>query len=358
MSLNKNSKALLTFLLMLTFIIMLLLAAEGATRVRQYVKYGTTTVINDLYYDQESGLNIPAPNSRTKSISINSLGFRGPEIEVPKPSGRLRIGFIGASTTFCAEVSSDKNVWADIAIREIKSRFPDLSVDYVNGGVSGYTTSTSLVNLEKRVMPLSPDIVVIYHATNDLSQETRHLAEMAGLKKINLEKEASWLGKYSLLWRLAEKNLDLINLQSTSNESSKLNFDPQLIGKDFRQNLEKLVDLAYNEGARLVVLVTFSIHLRDGMTIDQQNTAMMSARYYMPYITTHDYSASFKRYNQIIKEVAEKKGALLVENENSIPGDPQHFNDSVHFTDSGSQLQANRIVSTLINSSQFQQIAH
>jgi len=358
MSLNKNSKVLLTFLLMLAVIVMLFFAAEGVTRFRQYVKYGTTTVINDLYYDQESGLNIPTPNSRTKSISINSLGFRGPEIEVPKPSGRLRIGFIGASTTYCAEVSNDKNVWADIVTSELTSRFPALSIDYINGGVSGYTTKTSLINLKNRVMPLNPDIVIIYHATNDLSQETRHLAEIAGLKKINLEKEASWLGKYSLLWQLVEKNLALINLQSTSSESDKLNFDPQLIGKDFRQNLEELVDLAYKEGARLVVLVTFSIHLRDGMTVDQQNTAMMSARYYMPYISTHDYSASFKRYNQIIKEVAEKKGALLVENENSIPGDLQHFNDSVHFTDLGSQLQADRIVSALINSKQFQQITN
>lgn len=322
------------------------------------LKYGTATIINSLYYDQKSGLNIPTPNSRTKSISINSLGFRGPEIEVPKPLNRLRFGFIGASTTYCAEVSNNKNVWADIVVQQIKSHFPNLSVDYVNGGVSGYTTSTSLINLEKRVMPLDPDIVVIYHATNDLSQETRHLAEMAGLKKINLEKEASWLAKYSLLWRLVEKNLDLITLQLTSNESDKLNFNPQSIGEDFRQNLEKLVDLAYNKGARLVVLVTFSTHLRDGMTIDQQNTAMMSARYHMPYITTHDYSASFKHYNQIIKEVAKKKGALLVADENSIPGDPQHFVDSVHFTDLGSQLQANRIVSVLINSDQFQQIMH
>ena len=343
---------------MTAVIIILFLAAEGVTRVRQYVKYGTTTVISNLYYDQKSGLNIPTPNSRTKSISINSLGFRGPEIEMPKPSDRLRIGFIGASTTYCAEVSSDKKVWADIVVTELKSHFPAISIDYINGGVSGYTTQTSLVNLEKRVMPLNPDVVVIYHATNDLSQETRNLAEIAGLKKINLEKEASWLGRYSLLWQLAEKNLALISLQSTSNKNDILNFDPQEIGEDFRQNLEKLVDLAYEEGARLVVLVTFSTYLRDGMTVNQQNSAMISARYYMPYISVQDYSASFKRYNQIIREVAEKKRVLIVENENSIPGDSQHFNDSVHFKDLGSQLQADRIVSALINSDQLQQIVN
>lgn len=356
MSLSKNRKGLLAFILVATIIVMLFLAAEGITRARQYIKYGTATVSNNLYYDEESGLSIPVPNSRTKSVSINSLGFRGPEIEMPKPPDRLRIGFIGASTTFCAEVSSNKKVWADIVTNELMSHFPELSIDYVNGGVPGYSTETSLINLEKRVMPLHPDIVIIYHATNDLAGETRDLAEKAGLERINLEKEASWLGRYSLLWQLVEKNLALISLQSTPTANDILNFDPQKIGKDFKQNLEKLTDLAYKKGARLVVLVTFSIHLRDGMTADQENSAMVSARYYMPYISVPDYAASFKRYNQLIKEAAEDKGALLVGNENSIPGDLQHFTDSVHFTDAGSQLQADRIVSTLVNSDQFLQI--
>lgn len=357
MLLSYRSKILLTFFLMIIIIVMLLLAAEGVMRARHYIKYGTVTVINDLYYDQNSGLNIPRPNMETGTISINSLGFRGPEIEVPKPVNRIRIGFIGASTTYCAEVSSNKHVWTDIVTSELESHYLNQSFDYINGGVPGYSTETSLINLEKRVMPLNPDIVVIYHATNDLSGETRKLAEKSEIKRSNLQKEESWIGKYSLLWHLVEKNLKLINLQqSIADESEMLSFNPQEMGEEFRLNLEKLVDLAYREGAQLVALVTFSVHLRDRMTIDQQNAAMISARYYMPYITTNDYLSSFKRYNQIIKEVAEKKRALIITNENFIPGDPQHFADSVHFTDLGSQMQAKRVADGLVNSHKLDQI--
>lgn len=349
---------LLTFILVAIVIAILFLAAEGIIRVRQYIKYGTTSAVSSLHYDKRSGLSIPVPNAVTKSIRINSLGFRGPEIEMPKPPDRLRIGFIGASTTFCAEVSSNEKVWADIVTKVLASRFPDVSFDYVNGGVSGYSTQTSLVNLEKRVMPLNPDIVIIYHATNDFSGETRKLAEEAGIKRVNLEKEASWLGKYSLLWQLVEKNLALISVQSQSDntEHDVLSIDPHKLGGEFKRNLGKLIDLAYKKGAKLVVPVTFSIQLRDGMSVEQQDNAMISARYYMPYISVSEYSAGFKQYNQIIKEVAESKGALLVENENDIPGDALHFNDSVHFTDLGSQSQADRIVSTLVNSDKFMQL--
>ncbi|PTN11172.1 SGNH/GDSL hydrolase family protein [Nitrosomonas aestuarii] len=355
MILNNRSKTVLSFILVLVVILTLILAAEGIVRVRQYIKYGTFHGVTDLHFDKHSGLYTPLPSMKTASISINSMGFRGPEIEMPKPDNRLRIGFIGASTTYCAEVSNNDMVWSDITSHRLKSSIPGLSVDYINAGVPGYTTDTSLINLEKRVVPLQPDIVIIYHATNDLSSETRALAEAAGIERTNLAAEESWLGRYSLLWHLVQKNVTLLMLQAPS-ETELLKVDPQSIGDEFRQNLEKLVYVAYKNGANLVALMTFSIHLRDGMTIEQQEDAMISARYYMPYLSADDLLAGFKQYNQIIREVAEKTGALLIEREHDIPGDPIHFNDSVHFTDKGSQKQAERVVTALVNSSKFQEI--
>ena len=77
----------------------------------------------------------------------------------------------------------------------------------------------------------------------------------------------------------------------------------------------------------------------------------------MPYLSPDGLLASFKQYNQIIREVAEKTGALLIEHEDDIPGDSVHFNDSVHFTDLGSKKQANRVVTALMNSDKFHEIA-
>jgi hypothetical protein len=42
---------------------------------------------------------------------------------------------------------------------------------------------------------------------------------------------------------------------------------------------------------------------------------------------------------------------LLIEGEDDIPGDPRHFFDTVHFTDEGSRLQANRVSAALANDS-------
>src|SRR5215471_5362125 len=86
--------------------------AEIAVRVRHRLKFGTFWGIEDTYtIDPKSGLRIPIPGGHFGGIHINSLGFRGPEISIPKPRSTLRVAFLGSSTTFCGEVSSNENAW-------------------------------------------------------------------------------------------------------------------------------------------------------------------------------------------------------------------------------------------------------
>jgi len=51
--------------------------------------------------------------------------------------------------------------------------------------------------------------------------------------------------------------------------------------------------------------------------------------------------------------VAREQGCILVEGEDGIPGDPAHFADSVHFTDEGCRLQAQRVLEVLLVSPQM-----
>ena len=126
--------------------------AEGFVRLRQWAKYGTATSYDSLYkIDEASGLPTLVPGARVGKITINASGFRGPEIEMPKPPGRVRLAFIGASTTFCAEVSSDAAAWPDLVVERLHGRFPGTRFDYVNGGVPGYAVRESIVNLQHRI---------------------------------------------------------------------------------------------------------------------------------------------------------------------------------------------------------------
>ena len=67
--------------------------------------------------------------------------------------------------------------------------------------------------------------------------------------------------------------------------------------------------------------------------------------------------AAFDRYNRIIAEVASETGAVLIGGEVMIPGDGEHFNDSVHFKDAGSRIMAQRVSEALLNIPGFRYIA-
>lgn len=350
--LSDRAKTSLSVAIVAVLLAMLVGTAEIAVRVRQAIKYGYAGSLDQVYeVDSRTGLRVPKARARFGPIKINSLGFRGPEIVEPKPVGTIRIAFLGASTTFCAEASSNDAVWPHLVVESLRKRFTDTRFDYVNGGVPGYTVASSTRNLELRVSPLRPDLIVIYHATNDLSGELRGIAARQSGAASIAPPESSWLSRRSLLWNLMTKNLRLMLARSAAESESRVSatVDPEALGTEFRKDLTTLVRAGKAIGAR-VALVTFSTQLRAGQDAAARRTAMQSAVLYMPGFDFDQLLAAYRRYNAIIREVASGEDVLLIDGEDAIPGDPKHFADSVHFTDAGNTAQAARVTEALASS--------
>jgi lysophospholipase L1-like esterase len=244
-----------------------------------------------------------------------------------------------------------------MATASLGEAFPGTRFDYVNAGVPGYTMRSILANLEKRVAPLEPDVIVVYEAANMLSAEMRERAEHAGLIENRDIEVSSFPSRYSLLWYLVEKNLRLKAAQrNVEGNHHLLDVDVNSLGAEYRQTLTEVV-VAAQRSARLVAVATFAIQPRAGQTPEQQIRASESALFYMPFVTPKTIIAVYARYNRIIREVAAETGALLIEGENDIPGDPAHFTDSVHFSDAGSAAMARRISTALIASPALRELA-
>jgi lysophospholipase L1-like esterase len=331
--------------------------AEVAVRVRHRIHYGNLWGVEDTYtLDAASGLRIPIAGRSFGGIRINSLGFRGPELDVPKPASTIRIAFLGSSTTYSAEVSDNESTWPHLVAKALQTHWPGVKVDYVNAGVPGYGVAHSLRNLQYRVAPLDPDIIVIYEGHNDLSANSFELARKRGLASKRTEQNLSWPARYSLLWYLVEKNLFILIQQHRARETeTKLNFDKEPLVAPFRSDLRDLV-AASQRVARIVVLITFSTQLRNDQTAEQQNRAAVTSLYYMPYMSIDGLLEGYASYNDAVRQVAQEAGALLIADENSIPGDGLHFADSVHFTDEGSRLMAQRVAHALLDSSAIQKL--
>ncbi|GMQ86838.1 MAG: hypothetical protein BMS9Abin08_0036 [Gammaproteobacteria bacterium] len=356
MQLSHRQKVAFTAVFVVSVIIILLGLAEGGMRLRQWLVQGHSGKLSD-FFELQDGLRVLRPDTRTRTISINSLGFRGPPLTQPKPAGNLRIAFLGASTTFCAEVSSDDMTWPYLVTKAIQEAYPEIPVDYVNAAAPGYTVKASLLNFRRRVTLLRPDVTIIYHATNDLSWETRTLAVEQGVYETGKEKKNSWLAEHLQLWYLVEKNLSIREAQKNASDARKqLEFSASRLGGHFRQHLTRLVEEAKTVSA-VVALVTFSYQMRSEQTPEQQLKAAASALYYMPFMDPQGLMDAFTRYNRIIVEVARETGAILIEGEGMIPADSEHYNDTVHFKDAGSRIMARRVSEALLDTRAFTVLA-
>ncbi|HXP73813.1 MAG TPA: SGNH/GDSL hydrolase family protein [Stellaceae bacterium] len=329
------------------------LLAEGAVRLRQWIRFGTPWAVEQTYvFDAASSLRIPIPNGRFGPVRINSFGFRNPEIPVEKPSGRLRIAFLGGSTTYCAEVSSNEMTWPHLVIAAIMKTFPELDIDYINAGVPGYTTATLKLYLEKRVAHFHPDVIVIYEATNDLAANSFTLAREQGVTSRGIDESMGWLTRRSLLLDLLAKNLAVRERQNAKEGEGTIALDQTRLAAMYRGDLTKLVE-ASKAVAKLVAVATFASRLRVGQSPPELRKSAITSLYHMPYLEPETILEGFLRYNIVIRSVATEKDALLVEGEDLIPADAVHFTDSVHFTDAGSVQMANRVSGALLKSRRF-----
>ncbi len=98
----------------------------------------------------------------------NSFGFRGAETTIKKPEGVYRIVTIGGSTTYTQGVKDWKKDFARQLERELRTAYNTEDIEVINAGLPGYSTWESLINLQINVLQLEPDLIIIYHAINDV----------------------------------------------------------------------------------------------------------------------------------------------------------------------------------------------
>ena len=108
-----------------------------------------------------------APNLRHRTNLHNSYGYRGEEFSLHKPDGSYRIVAVGGSTTYGIDIEDFRHSYP-YQLGEYLRQQGHENVEVINAGVVGYTSHQTLINIQFRVLPLQPDLVVIYQGYNDI----------------------------------------------------------------------------------------------------------------------------------------------------------------------------------------------
>lgn len=110
---------------------------------------------------------VGAPDFKRGKNRHNSLGYRGDPIAQPKPEGEFRIVCLGGSTTYTAALEDHTLSYPSLLQAELQAGgYPYVRV--VNAGAEGYSSYESLLTFQLRVLDLEPDMIIVYHAVNDI----------------------------------------------------------------------------------------------------------------------------------------------------------------------------------------------
>lgn len=115
----------------------------------------------------------PRPGAET----FNGQGYRGPEVELEKPPGTVRVVTVGDSNTLGWAGPSGSNWPGDLA-HELAAADPGTRYEVVNAGVWGYTSHQGLGRL-REALAFEPDLVLVSFGSNDAHLVTRTDREYA-----------------------------------------------------------------------------------------------------------------------------------------------------------------------------------
>jgi lysophospholipase L1-like esterase len=300
---------------------------------------------------------------------VNAHGFRSDPIEVAKPDSAFRIFALGGSTTLSVRTSYESTYPAKLQAL-LRARYPARTIEVQNAASDWYTTAHSLVNYELRVRAFSPDLVIVFHAVNDLCRsfspswwatspyqpDYGHyygpLMRLRGLEGGFFDPPSSNPLANLLLWR---KTKELFGTPSPYDVT------PAGVGRlraalravdvapedfrslpSFRANLERLARHVRADGAD-VVLASQPSHYPEGLT-DEERQQLFFGPVFCAENGTFPSDESMRRgmarYNEVARDVAAQLGTPFLDFDAAVPRTTEYFSDGVHMKDAAYEILA------------------
>ena len=126
--------------------------------------------------------------------TINSEGFRGPEVSRDKPDDTYRIMAVGGSTTFSVGVP-EENAWSNVLEKKLQNISNGKNIEVINTGLPGMNSFSESKLLQAELIHFEPDLIIVYDGFNDMGcKMIEHITKDHIQTK---EKKINYCGAYS-----------------------------------------------------------------------------------------------------------------------------------------------------------------
>lgn len=294
--------------------------------------------------------------------TINRYGFIStPDLPVTrKDPDTLRIAFLGGSSTAGTGGAwggdlPDQDTWPWKATEALKTKLPGQKIEFINAGLSGYSSFESYGRLWSRIRFFKPDIVVVYHGWNEMYYfnedddivDWRTLPDGSwGFHEERTRKlyEPLWIDnwiQHSQLLSHVRLRLSSQRLGETA-ESKPLSdhFNPNGLNV-FRDNLRLISNTTDLMGAELFVV-------KQATLVSENLPAEWQVRCRYDF-HGFDHNAHIAAFQGIYKVIDQLVPASRIIDLQPLSGNPENFFDHVHPTVLGATRIANEIAARLAN---------
>ncbi len=283
----------------------------------------------------------------------NSLGFRGGEFAREKPAGTFRIAMIGGSAVYSSRIMRD---WQSIPsqLQSILKHKGYRRIEVINAGVSGQSTAEALSHLQFRILELSPDLVIVYEAINDLHNryvphELFHADNRGRQKRWETFDWPIWartslgiiVGK---AFGLFEKNYFIdyhiaaatyLGHTATAEVTAGVDYEKLLRENTpvfFRENLLSIYSICHIRGIK----VLFTSY---GYSLAHADTG---------YLKSKNYLHGLLEMNDAARQLAREYSIPFFDYEAVMPKDGHYWRDEIHVSPTGAAMTGRLFANYLI----------
>jgi lysophospholipase L1-like esterase len=292
------------YVLVVNTVLVLLLCLIGEFALRWYIEGGfrsaVVSVVSRRTPASYLGTNnwlISDPDLGYKlnpwKDGVNAFGIRHANIPVDKPDGLWRLIVLGDS------VAWDTDGFVTLLREELVGRQPR-PIEVINAAIPGYTTYQERLLLERDLLPLHPDVVILQYCVNDNHRFLHHLTEdgkwliTQEAKQALLVQGSEWLSSLSqssylvleLRRRLLQRRMRAPGLFPWEGDAGYFRAWEDESWGEFNAHLLGMRDKLQQIGARLMVLAVPYKPQLDQALLDQDARYTLKPQRWLARLTT------------------------------------------------------------------------
>ena len=343
----------------LWFLFAFLLTLELCLRVEAACQWGApfwgaysfeTLISNDTI---EGGNR---PNARFEKWVINSQGFQGPELPVPKPKDIVRIGVAGASEIFGLYESPGCDVTSQL--RKLLERTAPGRFEVVNLSTPGMSIPRIVELYERWIRKFDFDVILYYPSPAmylDVEAPGFRRSFPGKSERVSATDSSGWnLRLPGKTWDMLRERLPTrlqVDMKWYQIKRQRRKFPKEWVWERgapeervtlFREHLMELINMLPKKNGTRLIISTHANRFQDISTEEYGKHMVGWIRFY-PRASGESLLDMEQKANESIRKLSVNRNIIVVDVEKSVGKDSKRYADFSHFTDSGAGLAAEAI---------------